>query len=92
MLLPISLPLVIINLSLLTQTLATTVPDPKTAATKHNHHAAAGSRAKRTYPHVPTRWVTDFGGEIEAESMLELEWTGGSGQGYVSFLEHSTTT
>lgn len=32
----------------------------------------------------PLRWRTPFGKHLVADSLVELEWEGGSGNGYVS--------
>lgn len=32
----------------------------------------------------PLRWRTPFGKHLVADSLVELEWEGGSGDGYVS--------
>jgi hypothetical protein len=34
----------------------------------------------------PLRWRTPFGKHLVADSLVELEWKGGSGNGYVSLL------
>lgn len=37
----------------------------------------------------PLRWRTPFGKHLKADKLMELEWEGGSGNGYVSHLDRN---
>ncbi|RSH89274.1 hypothetical protein EHS25_002386 [Saitozyma podzolica] len=68
-------------LASISSTLARPAPVPATVLAARGP-PAVGPRKTRSYGYQPIRWLTRFGGEVVADGSIDLEWTGGSGQGY----------
>jgi hypothetical protein len=68
-------------LASISSTLARPAPVPATVLAARGP-PALGPRKTRSYGYQPIRWLTRFGGEVVADGSIDLEWTGGSGQGY----------